>query len=120
MTQENKFEYQVTQNGEQWDAKITRRVTARKTATSKQKKGFSNEADAIAWGKETLAGYIENLQLGNKRKGEKRTERIALAEKQEAEKEAAAIAYQEKRQAAREAMDAAEFEDDSDEQYEEE
>ena len=60
MTQTTKFASQITQDGEQWNAAITRRVTARRTAVSKQKKGFATEQEANEWATEALAGYLEN------------------------------------------------------------
>ena len=106
MSQENKFDFNVTQQGEQWNAEITRRISARKTTVSKRKKGFESEEQATVWAKEQLADFLDNLQASNKRKAEKRVERNELLAKGEAEKEAKAIAYQEKRLAAMEAMDA--------------
>lgn len=112
MSQENKFDFNVKQQGEQWDAEITRRVSARKTTVSKRKKGFETEQLATDWAKEQLADYLNNLQASNQRKAEKRTERNELLAKAEAEKEAKAIAYQEKRLAAMEASDELEDEDE--------
>ena len=97
MAQENKFDYQVTQDGNKWNAEITRRVSARRTTVSKQKKGFESEELAELWAKEKLLGFLENLQEGNKRKAEKRVIRNELAAKVEAEKEAADALYAEKR-----------------------
>ncbi len=112
MTQQKKFDFSIKQDGEQWNAQITRRISARKTTVSKQKKGFASEALATEWAKETLANFIENLQAGNKRKAENRTTRNERLEKVEAEKEAAAIAYDEKQQAYFEALDEQEFEEE--------
>lgn len=103
MSQENKFGFNVTQQGEQWNAEITRRVSARKTTVSKRKKGFESEDQATVWAKEQLVTFLENLQASNKRKAEKRVERNELSAKAEAEKEAKAIAYQERRLAVMEA-----------------
>lgn len=109
MAQQNKFDYQITQDGEQWNAKITRRVSARRTSVSKRKKGFESEQLAESWAKEQLAEFIENLQAATKRKAERRVVRNELAAKQEAEKAATAAAYEAKRLLAQ-AED--EFEDD--------
>jgi hypothetical protein len=105
MSQTNKFEYNVTQDGQQWNAAITRRVTSRKTSVSKQKKGFATEEEATQWATEALAGYLENLKDANARKAQRRTERNELAQKAETEKEAAQVAYQEKRVADKEAYE---------------
>lgn len=105
MAQQKKFDFRIKENGEQWDAEITRRVSARRTSVSKRKKGFASEALATEWAKEQLVGFLENLQAGNKRKSEKRVERNELAAQVVATKEAAAVAYQEKQQAYFEALD---------------
>ncbi|WP_019614170.1 DUF3622 domain-containing protein [Psychromonas ossibalaenae] len=99
MAQENKFDYSIKQDGEKWNAEITRRVSARRTTVSKQKKGFESEELAQQWAKKQLADCIEALQAGNKRKAEKRTVRNELAAKALAEKEAAAALYEEKQAA---------------------
>lgn len=100
MAQQNKFDYRIKQDGEKWDAEITRRVTARRTSVSKRQKGFETQEMAEQWAKQELVGFLENLQAGNKRKAEKRTIRNELAAKAAAEKEAAAALYEEQRLAA--------------------
>ena len=100
MAQQNKFAYRIKQDGDKWNAEITRRVTARKTSVSKRQKGFTTSELAEQWAKEQLTGFLENLQASNKRKAEKRAVREELAAKAEAEKEAAAALYEEKRLAA--------------------
>tara|TARA_R110001583_G_scaffold112917_6_gene263171 strand:+ start:60642 stop:61025 length:384 start_codon:yes stop_codon:yes gene_type:complete len=112
MAQEKKFDFSVKQDGEQWNAEITRRVSARKTSVSKQKKGFESEALATEWAQEKLAECLANLQAGNKRKSEKRTARNELATKQASEKEAAAALYEEKQQAYFDALDDEDSEED--------
>ncbi|WP_022942843.1 DUF3622 domain-containing protein [Psychromonas hadalis] len=114
MAQQKKFDFSIKQDGEQWNAEIIRRVSARRTSISKRKKGFATEALAIEWAKEQLAGFLENLQAGNKRKAEKRATRDELVAKTEAEKEAAATLYEQKQQAYFEALD--EQEDEQEEQ----
>ena len=115
MAQQKKFDFSVKQVGEQWNAEITRRVSARKTSVSKQKKGFESEALATTWAQEKLAECLENLQAGNKRKADKRVARNELAAKTEAEKEEAATLYEEKQQAYFEALDEQEFEEEFEE-----
>ena len=105
MAQENKFNYHIAKNGDKWNAEITRRVSARRTSVSKQKKGFETEQLAELWAKEQLVGFIENLQAATKRKAEKRIIRNELAAKAEADKVAAAALYEEKRLAALAAID---------------
>ena len=112
MAQQNKFDFRITQDGEQWNAEITRRVSARRTSVSKRKKGFESEALATEWAKETLADFLKNLQEGNKRKSEKRAARNELAAKAIIAKEASAAAYEEKQQAYFEALDEEDFEEE--------
>ena len=112
MAQEKKFDFSIKQDGEQWNAEITRRVSARKTSVSKQKKGFASEELATEWAKEKLSECLENLQAGNKRKAEKRAVRNELAVNAVAEKEAAATLYEEKQQAYFEALDEEELEEE--------
>lgn len=97
MAQENKFDYRIKQDGNQWSAEITRRVSARRNTVSKRKKGFDSQEQAEQWAKEQLIDFIENLQAGNKRKAEKRAVRNELAAKAQADKEAAAALYAKER-----------------------
>lgn len=112
MAQQNKFDFRIKENGEQWDAEITRRVSARRTSVSKRKKGFASEALATEWAKEQLVGFLANLQEGNKRKSEKRAVRNELVAKAIIAKEAAATLYEEKQQAYFEALDEEELDED--------
>ena len=105
MAQQNKFDYRIKEDGDKWNAEITRRVTARKTSVSKRQKGFETQELAETWAKEQLVTFLDNLQESNKRKAEKRTVRNELAAKAEAEKQAAAALYEEKRIAAFEARE---------------
>ena len=116
MSQTNKYEYKVTQDDQQWNAVITRRVTARRTAVSKQKKGFATEEEATQWASEALAGYLENLKGANARKAQRRTERNELAEKADSKKEADQIAYQEKRLADKEEYENSLYEAENEEE----
>lgn len=93
MAQQNKFDYRIKQDGEKWNAEITRRITARKTSISKRKKGFATQELAEQWSKEQLTDFLQNLQESNKRKAEKRTVRNELAAKAEAEQQAAAALF---------------------------
>ena len=96
MAQQNKFDYRIKQDGDTWNAEITRRDTARKTSVSKRQKGFATEELAEEWAKEQLKDFLGHLQESNKRKADKRTVRNELAAKAEAEKEAEAALYAEK------------------------
>ena len=105
MSQDKKFDYRIKQDGDKWHAEITRRVSARKTSVSKRKKGFASEALASQWAQEQLVDFINNQQIANKRKAEKRTTRNELAQKVESEKEISAKKYEEKQQAYFEQLD---------------
>jgi len=111
MAQQNKFDYRITQEGEKWNAEITRRVSARRTSVSKRENGFENEALAEAWAKEQLVQFVQNLQTATIRKADRRIVRNELAAKAEADKIAAAAAYEAKRIAAMEAQDQQENEE---------
>jgi len=100
MSQQNKFDYRIKQDGEKWNAEITRRVSARRTSVSKRENGFDTQEMAEQWAKQELIGFLENLQAGNIRKAEKRVIRNEQAEKAAAKKEAAAALYAEQRLAA--------------------
>lgn len=104
MVKHNKFEYIITQNDDTWNAKIMRRVTARKMIISKHKKGFESESLANTWAKNTLDNFIKNLQSSNQEKTKKRQDRNTLLAKQQAEKALATIKYQEKQQASIDSM----------------
>lgn len=114
MSQKNKFDFRINQVGEQWDAEITRRVSARRTSVSKRKKGFASEALATEWAKEALEEFLKNQQESNKRKSERRATRNELAAQALAAKTAAAAAFDEKQQAYFESLD---DEDEYDEDY---
>lgn len=113
MAQQNKFDYRITQEGDKWNAEITRRVTARRTSVSKRKNGFENEASAETWAKEELLQFVKNLQAATKCKADKRTLRNELAAQAEAEKIAAAAAYEAKRIAALEAQEQQESDEEA-------
>lgn len=116
MSQQQKFDFSVSQVGDQWNAEVTRRVSSRKTSITKQKKGFASEALATQWAEEKLAECVENLQAGNQRKSDKRHARTELAAKQASEKAIAAALYKKKQQAYFDSLD---DEDDFDENYDE-
>ncbi|WP_413698573.1 DUF3622 domain-containing protein [Psychromonas sp. KJ10-10] len=120
MSQQQKFDFSVSQVGDQWNAEVTRRVSSRKTSVTKQKKGFASEAQATEWAEAKLAECVENLQAGNQRKADKRHARTELATKQASEKALATELYNKKQQAYFESLDDEDFdEDDSyDEDYE--
>ncbi|KIO38085.1 DUF3622 domain-containing protein [Shewanella sp. cp20] len=104
MAQNKKYGLRVSEAEGSWTAEVTRRMTARKIGVTKAKSGFASEAEATAWGEETLKGIVDNLMVRNERRAKQRTERNEAA----AAKEAAA----EKWRAERDAAGDSDFDDD--------
>ncbi|ABO22477.1 DUF3622 domain-containing protein [Shewanella loihica] len=96
MTQNKKYGLRVSEAEGSWTAEVTRRMTARKTVVTKAQTGFASEAEATAWGEETLKGIVDNLMLRNERRAKQRVERNEAA----AAKEAAAEKWRAERDAA--------------------
>ena len=109
MTQQKKYGLRVIEAEGSWTAEVTRRMTARKTVVTKSKTGFATEAEATAWGDETLKGIVENLMVRNERRAKQRAERDQAL----ADKEAAAEKWRAERDAAGESDD--DFFDEDDE-----
>ncbi|WP_028116730.1 DUF3622 domain-containing protein [Ferrimonas senticii] len=80
MAQSKKFSLLVEQTEEQWTAKIVRKVSNRRTMVSKKKGRFATEAEAQAWGEQTLAEFQQNQAQRNERHAKARIERQAIAE----------------------------------------
>ncbi|MFO7602381.1 MAG: DUF3622 domain-containing protein [Gammaproteobacteria bacterium] len=70
MTTAKKFDLRITRGDAGWDAEIIRRATSRKFIVSKSRTGFSTEAEAQAWGEETLKGFLHNLAARHKRRAD--------------------------------------------------
>ncbi|WP_020209825.1 DUF3622 domain-containing protein [Gilvimarinus chinensis] len=62
MSKNKKFNVQVTDNGGNWRAEITRRASARKTVTSKVQDGFASEAEATQWAEAELKIILDNVR----------------------------------------------------------
>lgn len=72
MAKGKKYDFQVVQNGTQWETEITRQITSKKTIVSKRQDGFATEAEAKAWGESELELFLQNLKKRNKRHNEAR------------------------------------------------
>ncbi|GGP57213.1 hypothetical protein GCM10009347_24670 [Shewanella algicola] len=79
MSDSKKYGLRVTQVENTWKTEITRRMTATKTVVSKSQDGFATEAEAIAWGEQSLQGFLSKQADRNKRKTEKHLKAKSLA-----------------------------------------
>jgi len=106
MATSKKYNFTVEQNDSEWVAKITRRITSKKTLVTKQQDGFKSSEEAQAWAETALVELTETLEKSNQRHGSQRknleeirrqrsARRAEKTEKVKAEK-AAAEALEEK------------------------
>ena len=72
MATSKKYDFTVEQNGAQWVAKITRKITSKKTVVTKEQDGFSTEKEATTWAEATLVELTETLKKSNQRHGAQR------------------------------------------------
>ena len=72
MASSKKYGLIVEQNNSKWVAKITRKVSSKKTVTTKEQDGFKSQADAQSWAETTLAELTETLKKSNERHGAQR------------------------------------------------
>ncbi|MGB1310962.1 MAG: DUF3622 domain-containing protein [Leucothrix sp.] len=72
MATANKYATKVVQDGLNWTADITRRVSRKDVVVSKTQAGFATEAEAQAWADTELKAFVENQEARNKRHNEKR------------------------------------------------
>ena len=72
MATSKKYDFTVEQNDAQWVAKITRKITSKKTAVTKEQDGFSTEQEAITWAEAALVELTETLKKSNQRHGAQR------------------------------------------------
>ncbi|WP_047688913.1 DUF3622 domain-containing protein [Vibrio sp. ZOR0018] len=77
MSESKKFTIKVTEKRNGWAAEIVRQVTSRRSVVSKREMGFESEAQAQAWAKKELSGFIENQAKRNERKALARKEKKA-------------------------------------------
>ena len=68
----SKYAIQIVQNGNEWKADITRRVSRKEVVVSKTQDGFPTEAEAQTWADTELKSFIENQEARNKKRNEKR------------------------------------------------
>lgn len=100
-----KYDFTIEQNDSEWVAKITRKITSKKTLITKQQDGFTSEEEAQSWAEEALTELSKTLKTSNERHGAQR-DNIAETRKQRstrrAEKTELAKAEQAKADAAAE------------------
>ncbi len=75
MAKGKKYDCRVVQDNSEWIAKITRRITSKKTVVSKSQGGFKTESDAQEWGEAELKNFSQNLNARNKRRSEQRKQK---------------------------------------------
>lgn len=68
MNQSKKYDYQISQDNTGWKADIIRRVSSKKSITSKSQGGFATEAEAQAWGQNEVKEFLRNLNLAEQKK----------------------------------------------------
>ena len=105
MTQSKKFSLLIEQTDQQWSAKIIRKVSNRRTMVSKKKGRFATEAEAQAWGEQTLQEFLQNHAQRNERHAQARIERQAISDRQAEKAEQKAAEKRAKRLAALELED---------------
>jgi hypothetical protein len=79
MSDSKKYALRVIQIENTWKTEITRRMTSTKTIVSKSQDGFASEAEATAWGEQSLQGFLSKQVDRNKRKTEKHLKAKSLA-----------------------------------------
>ncbi|AZG72324.1 DUF3622 domain-containing protein [Shewanella livingstonensis] len=79
MSDSKKYALRVIQIEDTWKTEITRRMTSTKTIVSKSQDGFASEAEATAWGEQSLQGFLSKQVDRNKRKTEKHLKAKSLA-----------------------------------------
>ena len=84
MKQSKKYDYRVVQDNDAWTAEITRRVTSRVTVVSKDKGGFTTEAEAQAWGQAEVEAFLKKTNKGEmeKRRVKEKEAEIKAAKKE--------------------------------------
>ncbi len=72
MAKDKKYTLIVNEIDGLWQAQITRQVTSKKRHTSKEKSGFSSEAEALEWGEKELVNFSSTLNKSNQRHTQQR------------------------------------------------
>jgi len=79
-----KYQTSIEKKGDNWSAKILRRLSKTKTHTSKQRDDFTSEADAQAWADSELSEFVNRQKQANIRQGEQRKENQAIKQNRSA------------------------------------
>lgn len=74
MSKGKKYDFKIEQVDSLWRAQITRQVTSRKVAVTKQKADFESESDATQWAENELLEFTKAQADSNTRHGEQRKE----------------------------------------------
>lgn len=67
-----KYQTEVLEENGKWTARITRKLSSKKSTVSKQQEGFATQAEAETWANDTLATFIDTQKTANNRQGENR------------------------------------------------
>ena len=70
MSQNKKYDFQVTQGNTSWTTKIIRQVTSKRTVVSKRQDGFATESEAQEWGQNEIKSFLQNLTERNKHRSQ--------------------------------------------------
>jgi hypothetical protein len=74
MSKGKKYDFKIEQVDSLWRAQITRQVTSRKVAVTKQKADFESESDAKQWAEKELIEFTKGQADSNVRHDEQRKE----------------------------------------------
>ena len=102
MATNKKYDFIIEESKSLWSAKITRKVTSKKTTVTKQQDGFKTSEEATKWAEETLIELSNTLKKSNERhvaqrknledirrqRSNRRAEKTELAKAKKAEEEA--------------------------------
>ena len=72
MATSKKYDFTVEQDNAEWVAKITRKITSKKTLVTKEQSGFKSADEAQAWAEKALTELTETLKKSNQRHGSQR------------------------------------------------
>jgi hypothetical protein len=72
MGKSRKYSTRVLQSESGWVAEILRRMTSKKQVVTKQKDGFTTEAEAQAWADTELQAFLERLSEQSKQRAVRR------------------------------------------------
>ncbi|MFT4630682.1 MAG: hypothetical protein ACI9WC_003344 [Arenicella sp.] len=74
MSKSKKYDFKIEQVDSLWRAQITRQVTSKKVAVTKQKADFESESDAKQWAENELIVFTKGQADSNARRDEQRKE----------------------------------------------